>query len=80
MKLHDQLETLFAAVLGYDELRLTDETTAADIEGWDSLAHINLMFSIEETFGVRFEGDEFSRFTNVGDLKRSLAGKVGDAA
>ncbi|MGH2628920.1 MAG: acyl carrier protein [Anaerolineales bacterium] len=51
---------------------LRDDTAAADIDGWDSLAHITLMYTIEEMFGVQFSADEFARFTNVGDLKRSL--------
>lgn len=80
MSLHERLEGVFAAVLGYEYLELTDETTAADIEGWDSVAHINLMFSIEESFGFLFDEDEFSRFTDVGDLKRAIAAKIGDAA
>lgn len=80
MNLHERLEAIFAAVFRRDDLRLTDEMTAADVEGWDSLAHINLMFSIEESFGIRFDEDEFSSFHNVGDLKRAIAGKIGDAA
>lgn len=80
MNLHERLEAIFAAVFRRDDLRLTDSTTPADIEGWDSLAQINLMFSIEETFGIRFEEEEFSSFDNVGDLKGVIAGKIGDAA
>jgi acyl carrier protein len=72
MTLHERLERIFRRIFNNDGLQLSDQTTAADIEGWDSIAHINLMFSIEQEFGIQFLGDEFARFSNVGDLKRSL--------
>lgn len=80
MNLHERLEGIFAAVLGHPDLQLTDQTTAADVEGWDSVAHINLMFAIEESFGIMFDDDEFARFTDVGNLKAAIARKIGDAA
>lgn len=50
--------------------------TASDIEGWDSVAHINLMFGIEQAFGVRFKGNELADMKNIGELKQFLSGKV----
>jgi acyl carrier protein len=64
-------------VFGDYDLVLTDATVAADVPEWDSLAHINFMYSIEEWFGVRFSEEEFAGFENVGDLKRMLKAKVG---
>jgi acyl carrier protein len=75
MDCHEQLVELFREVFQDDDLVLTDETTARDIPGWDSVAHINLMFSIEQSFGVRFNGNELAEFKNIGELKRFLAGK-----
>jgi len=72
----DRLLTVFRLVLGDPTIQLDDETTAEDIEGWDSLAHINLMFSIENEFGIRFLGDEFATFRNVGELRRSIETKL----
>jgi acyl carrier protein len=76
MTLHERLEELFREVFNDDELVLTDETTAADISGWDSVAHINLMFSIEQTFGVQFTGNQLAEFKSIGELKKFLAVKV----
>jgi acyl carrier protein len=73
--LHQQLEDLFRQVFHDDTLSLTNDTTAADIAGWDSVAHINLMFSIEQTLGVRFAGNELGECANIGELKRLLARK-----
>ena len=73
MTLHDRLEEVFQTVFGDDGIALTDDTTAADIPGWDSVATINLMFSIEQAFAVQFNGSEFTQFRNVGELKQFLA-------
>jgi len=68
----DELEQLFRDVFGDDTIELTEETTAREIPQWDSLGHVNLMFAIEERFGVRFRGNELAEFANVGELKRFL--------
>lgn len=72
MNQHQQLEEVFREVFNHDDLMLTDATTAKDIPEWDSVAHINLMFSIEQAFGVRFSGNELAEFKNIGELKAFL--------
>ena len=72
MTLHERLETVFQTVFNDDELTLSDETTAQDIEGWDSVANINLMFSIEGEFGLQFDGAALAEFKNIGEMKRYL--------
>ncbi len=76
MELHNRLEEVFRQVFDNDALTLREEMTATDIEGWDSVAHINLMFGIEQAFGVRFKGNELADMKNIGELKQFLAGKV----
>ena len=66
---------MFRQVFDDETLILTDETTADDIEGWDSVAHINLMFSIEQAVGVQFNGNELAELDNIGELKQFLASK-----
>lgn len=73
----DRLASVFRMVLGDPTITLDDTTTADDIEGWDSLAHINLMFSIENEFGIKFVGNEFARFNDIGELRRSIEAKLG---
>jgi acyl carrier protein len=72
MPVHEELERLFRDVFGDEGIVLTNETTARDIPEWDSLGHVNLMFSIEERFGVRFHENELAEFANVGELERFL--------
>ncbi len=72
MQVHEELERLFRDVFGNEDIVLTDDTTADNIAEWDSLGHVNLMFSIEERFGVHFAGNELAEFKNVGELRRFL--------
>ncbi len=75
MTLHERLEDIFRDVLNDESIELTDETSAVDLPGWDSLAHINTMFSIEETFDIQFGGDEFARLNSIGELKQTMRAK-----
>jgi len=75
MNLQKRLEEVFQEVFEDEHLTLTDETTARDIPTWDSVAHISLMFSIEQAFGVHFSGNELAQFKNIGELKAFLMSK-----
>ncbi|HEV8043274.1 MAG TPA: acyl carrier protein [Bryobacteraceae bacterium] len=72
-----KLTPVFRDVLDNDRIALAPEMTARDVEGWDSLANIRLMITIEEEFRVKFDVGEFQEYRNVGDLaagvKRRLA-------
>lgn len=60
-----------------DSLMLEGSTTARDVPGWDSLGHVNFMYSVEEEFGVHFTDDEFAGFEDVGALVGTLERKLG---
>ena len=60
--------TKFQDVFDDESLHVTDETTAADVDGWDSLEHIDLMASVERAFGIRFSMGEITRMKNVGEM------------
>ncbi len=72
MGVQERLEEVFRQVFDNDNLVLRDEMTAYDIPGWDSVVHINLMFGIEQAFGIRFSGNELAEMKNVGELKQFL--------
>ncbi|MGF1618458.1 MAG: acyl carrier protein [Acidimicrobiia bacterium] len=74
--LEERLHRIFHDVLGVDPDQLSDGTTAAEIEGWDSLAHVTLMFSIEQEFGIQFAGDEFATLSDVGALRTLIEAKL----
>jgi acyl carrier protein len=70
-----QLEPVFESVLGHP-VELRHETTAADVEGWDSIAHVMLVLASEREFGVRFESSEIANAANVGEFAELLAAKT----
>lgn len=73
--MRDRIADIFRIVLGDESIQLEADTRAADLPGWDSLAHINAMFGIENSFGVQFVGDEFARVQTIGELEELLAQK-----
>jgi acyl carrier protein len=62
-----RLENVFEQVLGH-RVELQDETTAADVDGWDSIAHVMLVLASEKEFDVRFESAEIANAANVGEF------------
>jgi acyl carrier protein len=57
-------------------LRLSPETTARDVENWDSLSHVRLMLTVEKSFGVKFSAAEIGRLKNVGSLVTLLQDRL----
>jgi acyl carrier protein len=64
----NQIQKIFQDVFDDDELIVTPETTAADVEEWDSLMHVTLILEIESHFNVRFSSGEVAGLKSVGDL------------
>jgi len=76
----DEVQNVFQNVFGDDQLEVQESTTAADVDGWDSLAHLNLIVALEKRFGVKFATAEISRLkaegSNIGTLLELLSRKV----
>lgn len=71
-----KLTEVFRDVFDEPSLILTDALTADDVEGWDSLTHINLIHAIEKAFKIRFSTAEVAKLKNVGELSGLIAGKL----
>ena len=71
-----KVEEIFREELELDDLVLTDETTADDVEEWDSLSHVQLVAAMEEAFGIEFKSREILSWENIGDLIDSIENKV----
>ena len=71
-----RVEEIFREELGQSDIVLTDETTAEDVEGWDSLSHVQLVAVMEDAFGIEFSSREILSWDNVGDLIDSIQKKV----
>ena len=72
---YKQLNEIFADVLDLEEVQLTEDTTADDIEEWDSLSHIQLVVAVEKAFGIKFTALEIMRWKNVGAMVDSIMSK-----
>ena len=72
----EQLTKVFREVFVDDTISLNELTTADQIEGWDSMSHINLIIAIEIAFGIEFTNEEIRSFDNVGEMQQSITGKV----
>lgn len=75
MSLLHKVTPVFREVFDQPDLVVTESTNAASVEGWDSLAHINLIVALEEAFHVSFTTKEIGEMTCVGDLLKLLAQK-----
>ncbi|MEO7776784.1 MAG: acyl carrier protein [Fibrobacteria bacterium] len=70
------LNAIFVEVLDDPRVRLTESSTAMDVEGWDSLSHVEIVVAIEKHFRIRFTAAEIQGFKNVGEMARSIQAKA----
>ena len=63
-----RVQEVFREELELDDLVLNDETTADDVEEWESLSHVQLVVALEKAFGIKFTSREILSWDNVGDL------------
>jgi acyl carrier protein len=83
-QLLDEVNSVIRDTFSDQAISVTEATTAEDVEGWDSLMHLNLVIALEKRFGVRFSTSEISRLKeegqNVGSLLHLIAAKKGISA
>ena len=65
-----RLDRVFQDVFDDSSIRVNPETTADDIEDWDSLEHITLISAVEREFRMKFKMGEISSMKNVGEMAR----------
>ncbi len=76
----EQITDVFRDVLDDDDIRLSRGTTAADVQGWDSLAHVRLIVAVERAFGIKFSAAQVTKLKNVGELVDLVDRKTGAGA
>ena len=76
-EIFETLNEIFRDVFDDDTIEVNENTTADDIDDWDSLEHINLIASVEQEFGIKFTMGEVQTMKNVGEMADLIAAKMG---
>jgi acyl carrier protein len=76
MSVLDRLNRVFRDVLENDSIELAPNTTAADIEEWDSLSHVQIILAVEQEFKLRLNAGDLSGLENVGAFMALLERKL----
>ena len=73
---YKELTEVFRSVFDDDAIVIRPQTTAADIPGWDSAIHLQLILATEMHFKIRFRTAEFEILRNVGDFVALIESKL----
>ncbi len=76
METTERLQEVFRDVFDDDDIVISNETTAEDIESWDSLTHVQLIVAVEKEFSVKFSTVEVMKLKNVGEFIELINKKV----
>ena len=74
-EIYERLNEVFQDVFDDDSLTVTPNTTASDIEDWDSLSHITLVAAVEDDFRMKFSMKEVVEMKNVGEMVTLIAAR-----
>ena len=75
-EIFEKLNEVFRDVFDDEDITVDENTTANDIEDWDSLEHINLMAAVESEFGIKFSMGQVVTMKNVGEMADIIAQKI----
>lgn len=67
-QIFEEVQEIFRTIFDDEELEITREMTADDIEDWDSLEQINLLVAMEKHFNIKFKLEDVHDLANVGEM------------
>jgi acyl carrier protein len=70
-----KVQVIFRDYLDDEGIVLLDSTTANDVEGWDSLTHIQLVVAVEKVLKIKFTSKEIMSWKNIGEMVDSIQNK-----
>lgn len=76
MTVMESLNEIFCEVFDDSSIQIRPEMTTHDIDGWDSLSHVNLITAVELRFNIRFTQKELLSMKNVGYLASTIEMKI----
>lgn len=71
-----KIQTVFSEILEDDNIAISEETSPETLEEWDSFALVQIILSLEKSFGIKFKSEEIFEWKNVGDIVNSVSKKV----
>lgn len=74
--INDKLFGIIRSVFAQPDLSVSEQTTAAEVAGWDSFNHMNLIMQVEEEFGITFETEEIGKMAKVSELIGAIRTKT----
>ena len=72
----EKVQHVVSDVLDLEDLVISEETTASEVEDWDSIMHVEIIVELENTFDVKFRTVEIEDFKKVGDIVSSIESKI----
>ena len=75
-EIFEKLTEIFRDIFDDDSIKISESTTAADFEYWDSLAQVRIMVTCESEFNVKFDLNDIAAFKNVGDIADFIEKKL----
>ncbi len=71
-----KVKEAFVSVLEHSNFQLTDETTADDVDGWESVTHMMIITEVERVFDIKFKLMDLMNMNNVGDLLNTIESEI----
>jgi len=71
-----KVQQAFKSAFDVNPAVVTMDTTASDISAWDSVGHLSLAGSLEESFGVSLDVDELMDMESVREIVSIISGKL----
>lgn len=70
------IQNSFIKILGHNDFELKDNTTAKDVDGWDSITHMMIINDIEEMLNIKFKLMDLMSLKNIGDFNELIEKKI----
>lgn len=77
-EIKEQLTSIFRTVFNQPDLEIMPETTANDVDAWDSLSHLSMISAVESHFNIKFKLKDLVKLKNVGDLINIIEVKLAE--
>lgn len=72
----EELNKIFRDIFEDSSIVVSEETTANDVKGWDSVSHIDMICMVEDAFKMKLTTKEVSSLKNVGELISVIERKI----